>query len=913
MEQFLKTLLALSLAGTALALILMLLDRFRGKRISSSFVYFAWLLVLLRFVLPVPGLLSVPAAAPSAHAAPATRPAWDTAQAPVRSYRDGENPGPDGMTAVQPQPVHDFAEPAVRTAEEEEETPYTPQVKRAVFPSWTLLFWIWAAGTFCTAGWNLSGYFRYRRALYRTLRPAQEQEATLLGALHPRPWPVLYRSGAVTTPLLLGPPRPVIVLPDRAYTPEMLGGILRHELTHYRRGDLAVKWFATAVLCVHWYNPFVYLFRREIDRACELSCDERLLRDMDVHEKQCYGELLLTLAADRPLPRRVVAMSFATEKRNLKERLIQIMTFKKKGRAAFVVMLAAMAMLVGCAVAMGPAAPATQEAAPSDQVQNDGGAQDPTSDAAPESLRAGGANGAEGNGQEIYVDTVDGFLSALGSDRTVILAAGEYNLTQAADYGSPGTEYYSWEEVFDGYELVLNDLDRLMIVGEGGAEAVSIVTEPRYANVLRFEDCRAVSLNTFTAGHTLEQGTCVGGVLYFDSCTNAFVDGCVLYGCGTVGITAFNSNRVFAQNTTIRECSYGAVKSQGSFDVRFTDGKIYDCGLKGEHGCFNLLDVITTTGFAVHNTEIYGNDAMLLLSSEYSTGVELRGCRVYGNQFNEGIHINGQSVVIDGCTLGDNAVVTGSWYADPERAAVDRNGYALSAEALTAMEWVEYAGSYTGPEAVETPEPPYETGEDGQKIFHVTTVDEFLAAIGSSRTIYLDAELFDLSAAGNYGGYGGTYYYWQNNFDGVGLVITGVEHLNIIGMGKDKTNVETLPRYADVLSFLDCSVVTVQALTAGHTLGAGSCVGDVISFRNCDDCVIRDCGLFGCGVNGINAYQCRDLAVLDTEIYECSGYGAVIQECFNTVFEGCSIHDCEYNTLWVTGEADVTWDGELLQ
>ena len=893
MEQFMKTLLALSLAGTVLALILMLLGRSLRKRISSSFVYFAWLLVLLRFILPVPGLLSVPVAAPFAHTTTAVKPAWDAAEAPDRSYQDGITPDFDGMAAAQPQSVYDVPESAVRAADSEEEMSISREAERAAFPIWTLLFWIWATGAVCAAGWNLSGYYRYRRALYQTLRPALEQETMLLGILHPRPWPVLYRSGAVTTPLLLGLLRPVIVLPDREYTPEMLDGILRHELTHSRRGDLGVKWFAAAVLCVHWFNPLVYLFLREIDRACELSCDEHLLRDMDVHEKQCYGELLLTLAANRPLPRRVVAISFATEKRNLEERLIQIMTFKKKGWAAFIVMLVALAMLVGCAAVMGPATvPAAQEAALSARVQ---GESDNSEDGVP----------------KIYVDTVDDFLSVLGSDRTVILAAGEYNLTHASDYGGPGTAYYSWEEVFDGYELVIDHLENLTIVGEGGAEAVSIVTEPRYANVLRFDDCRTVVLDAFTAGHTVEQGTCVGGVLYFDSCANAFVNGCVLYGCGTVGITAFNSNKVFAQDTTIKECSYGAIKSQGSFDVRFTDGKIYDCGLKTDTGCFNLLDVVTTTGFAVHNTEIYGNRAMVFLNTSNSNGVELRGCKVRDNSFGEGLRVFGTPPMLDGCALSGNGLDGGNWYSDPEHSPVDANGGNLSAEALMSMQWAEYTDSYTGPEVVETPEPPYETGEDGQKIFHVTTVDDFLAAIGSNRTIYLDAELFDLSAAKSYGGYGGTHYYWQDNFDGAGLVISGVEYLSIIGMGKDKTNVETLPRYADVLSFLDCYAVTVQDLTAGHTLGAGSCIGDVISFRNCGDCVIRDCGLFGCGVNGINAYQCRNLTVRDTDIYECSGYGAVIQECSNTVFDGCSIHDCEYNTLWVTGEADVTWDGKL--
>ena len=908
MEHFylLKTLCSLSLAGTGLALLLMLLGRVAGKRVSSRFVYLAWLLVLLRFILPAPGLLSmpVPDAAPAAHTV-APRPAGSMEDTPSRSYYDGTNPDPGGIAAAvtEIQPLPD-------AADSEETAPVVPSeaVERTPLPAWTLLFWVWAAGTVCAAAWNLIGYIRFRRALYRTLLPAREEEAVRLYALHPRPWPALYRSGAVTTPLLLGLLRPVIVLPDRAYTPEMLDGILRHELTHYRRGDLIMKWFAAAVFCVHWFNPLVYLFRGEIDRACELSCDARLLRDMDVHEKQCYGELLLTLAADKPkpLPRRVVAVSFATEKRNLKERLIQIMTFKKKGWAAFAAMLVALALLVGCAVAMGPATvPSERETQLSALVQDDGGNQRIPAPSTPMPVRA-----EENDAPVITVDSVDDFLAALGSNRTIILAAGEYNLTQASGYGGPGTEAYSWTGDGDGYELVIDHVENLTILGEGGAEKTSIVTEPRYANVLRFEDCRDVALGNITAGHTLEQGFCTGGVLYYNGCDNMMVSGCDLYGCGTVGITAYNCRKVVAVETTIRECSYGAILASNCYDVRFTDGKIYDCGLKSQN--FSFIESIGNTGFVVFNTEIYNNDARLFLFSAYSDGVELRGCRIYNNQFGEGIRISGQLPLIDGCEFGENALVTGLWYVDPQLPAVDRDGSALSVEALLAMEWAEYTDAYDGPKVGELPAPPFELDADGRKVFRVTTADDFLAAIGSDRTIYLDAALFDLSAAENYGGYGGRHYYWQSTYDGPGLVITGVENLRIIGQGRDKTNLETLPRYADVLSFLDCYAVTVQGLTVGHTLGAGSCAGDVISFRNCGDCEILDCGLFGCGVNGINAYDCQNLLVKDTEIYECSGYGAVISSCFNTVFEGCSIRDCTHNTLWVggDGESDVTWDGE---
>ena len=77
MELLLRTVLTLSLGGSVLALLLLLLRCLFGRRLPSAFFYYAWLIVLLRFVLPLPGLIpgpyaSAPAAAPvPVQAAPA--------------------------------------------------------------------------------------------------------------------------------------------------------------------------------------------------------------------------------------------------------------------------------------------------------------------------------------------------------------------------------------------------------------------------------------------------------------------------------------------------------------------------------------------------------------------------------------------------------------------------------------------------------------------------------------------------------------------------------------------------------------------------------------------------------------------------------------------------------------------------
>ena len=101
----------------------------------------------------------------------------------------------------------------------------------------------------------------------------------------------------ISSPLLLGFFRPCIVLP-RADIPEKdFQYIVLHELTHYRRRDLFYKWLVQVTVCLHWFNPLVYLMSREIAGACEFSCDEAVLAKMGSGSAQEYGKTLLDAMA----------------------------------------------------------------------------------------------------------------------------------------------------------------------------------------------------------------------------------------------------------------------------------------------------------------------------------------------------------------------------------------------------------------------------------------------------------------------------------------------------------------------------------------------------------------------------------------------------------------------------------------
>jgi polygalacturonase len=239
------------------------------------------------------------------------------------------------------------------------------------------------------------------------------------------------------------------------------------------------------------------------------------------------------------LPAGVVATTFSTEKRNLKERLEQIMNNNKSGARVFAAVLT-LALLLGFCAAAGPA-------------------------------RAESASGSVET-----VSSVDGFLAAIGSDRVIELAPGAYDLSAASDYGGESANScYVWNKSYDGYELEIRGVQNLTIRGAGKGSS-SIAAMPRYANVLRFSGCENVSVEALTAGHTTEPGFCTGGVLEFENCERTSVSACGLYGCGILGVRAMNCNDLTVSDSEIYECSYGAVSLDHCRNVRVENFETLD-------------------------------------------------------------------------------------------------------------------------------------------------------------------------------------------------------------------------------------------------------------------------------------------------------------------------------------------------
>jgi uncharacterized repeat protein (TIGR02543 family) len=188
------------------------------------------------------------------------------------------------------------------------------------------------------------GKLRFRRIM---LKSALAGVPELCFGKNPPP---VYLCPLAATPMLVGLVRPMIILPDKEYTETELRSVLLHELIHLRRRDIVVKWLSFAACALHWFNPLVWLAKGEIDRACELSCDAAVIRDMNDNGRKNYGRTLIAMAVDFKVSRAVLSTTMCEEKKALKERLTSVAGYKQPrfvARMISALMLTAAVCVVG--------------------------------------------------------------------------------------------------------------------------------------------------------------------------------------------------------------------------------------------------------------------------------------------------------------------------------------------------------------------------------------------------------------------------------------------------------------------------------------------------------------------------------------------------------------------------------------
>lgn len=320
MNEWMSLLLSLTAAGTLVTAVSAAVVRLCRSWAPKRFLYCLWLPALACFLLPL-GAAHTELPRPE----PGMRIEWTAAA-------EGRN----GMFPPEA-PV------------------FVPAPKKQI--SWqTLSAVLWTAGAAGTLGWKTAACCRFRRRALSGARPAEAWEQELLDRLlKGRRGPLLLRAEDQTGPLLMGMGRGVLLLPGRSFSPGMLEDVLEHELCHWKRRDLTGKRLTALCTCLHWFNPVCWWLARQLERDCELACDEAVTARRDESMRLRYGRTLVLTAAESGWAGGGLTTPMCDQKQRLKERLEAIMTEKRYGKwTAAALCAAALAVLLSTAVLGAP-------------------------------------------------------------------------------------------------------------------------------------------------------------------------------------------------------------------------------------------------------------------------------------------------------------------------------------------------------------------------------------------------------------------------------------------------------------------------------------------------------------------------------------------------------------------------------
>lgn len=200
----------------------------------------------------------------------------------------------------------------------------------------SILSVIWLSGLLLCFGFFAVSYIK----CYREFRFSLPVENDILEAWkekHPLKRSLSIRqTETIAAPLSYGVIRPVILMPKNTEWKNIyqLRYVLEHEYVHIRRLDMLTKLIMIAAVCIHWFNPLVWVMYILFNRDLELSCDETVVRRFGMDIKSVYATALISMEEKKS---GLTPLCNSFSKNAIEERIRAIMKIKKTSKFAVII------------------------------------------------------------------------------------------------------------------------------------------------------------------------------------------------------------------------------------------------------------------------------------------------------------------------------------------------------------------------------------------------------------------------------------------------------------------------------------------------------------------------------------------------------------------------------------------------
>lgn len=154
----------------------------------------------------------------------------------------------------------------------------------------------------------------------------------------------IYQCVTVDSPFVLGILKPKIYLPYEMVA-NNLNHVIAHEQAHIRRFDHWWKPLGFLLLTIHWFNPLMWVAYCLLCRDIELACDEKVIAELDNEQRADYTKALVACSVNR---RRITACPLAFGEISVKERVKNVMHYRKPGFWIVIIALIACAVVAVC-------------------------------------------------------------------------------------------------------------------------------------------------------------------------------------------------------------------------------------------------------------------------------------------------------------------------------------------------------------------------------------------------------------------------------------------------------------------------------------------------------------------------------------------------------------------------------------
>ncbi len=316
-----------SLAGSIIALMILIIKRVFRYKLNLTFHYYIWLILIIKLIIPfgLENTISFPDIYQGLYIQNITNENSQNAQ--TNSVKQ-----PKDTDLGDLKPINSF-----NLSDNNELTPHIHEAFKNQIHIEKLFFFLWILGVVLLILIFISAHKKLRQIVEVSTKDVSNSHKEILyncmKIMHIKTAVELLYCPKINSPSLCGLIKPKILIPiniAKNIDTEDFKYIIMHELTHLKKKDLLINLITTLLSIIYWFNPIILYSFNKMRKDCEFSCDNHVISYLNEGENIQYGNVLIKVLELCGCSNRLTGTtSMVMNNSEIKRRIIMISRYKK--------------------------------------------------------------------------------------------------------------------------------------------------------------------------------------------------------------------------------------------------------------------------------------------------------------------------------------------------------------------------------------------------------------------------------------------------------------------------------------------------------------------------------------------------------------------------------------------------------